>query len=212
MTHAELFAMFCVHAQDDDPRLSLKSPMVEGEYIYATNGHWMVRIPASAYDGTAGEVPLKKNYPKKHLGDMFSAAQQNAGELLALEPIPAPPQCEWCCGSGVLKAQNCKSCGGSGKFNHHQYTYGCAPCEATGRIKPLIEAQWCEYCSGRGLRFGPDDKPARYRGANISPVYLHLLSKLPGAKLAMGPVVSGAHRFTLDGDAEGIVMSCREST
>ena len=179
LNHGQLLQLFAAQPECDI-RNYLWAPMQEDGFAYATNGHWIVRIPMADYDGTGGDITPKGDYPKGPLANVFSKAEAAAGPFAALQDIALPPQCEECGGNGISEGSTCPRCG------------------------------------GYGWTFDLSAPPVLYRGTWFSPVYLYLLSLLPGIEFAVSPPPaadpthqSTASRFRLAGGIEGCLMPCK---
>ncbi len=75
---------FC--EKDEDTRHSLALPVCQGDYVYATDGRIVVRMPANSY---SGEVSKGRSYP----------AVEDLGwdkEVVRWEPVPEPQPCDYC--------------------------------------------------------------------------------------------------------------------
>ena len=104
-------------ANEWEIRDGLKLPFKVGQWVYATNGHLVVRIPAAA----APAVPERNTTQPKNVADLFD--KWHAGVEGAFMPIPALPglePCQMCNGSGVIDSgdygpEQCLNCYGNGK-------------------------------------------------------------------------------------------------
>lgn len=103
---------FC--ANEWELRTYLQRPWRDGEWVYATNGHMMVRVPADAAPDAAVRAANQPNNPP----DMFrKMLDDHQGEFLVMPPLPAETACD--------------SCGGSGTFGLDDEKEECATCLGT---------------------------------------------------------------------------------
>lgn len=176
-------------ASEYDPRKYLRAPWLAGEWVYATNGHLAVRVPAASRPDITATPEKAPN-----VGALFDMAFDRAGEFA---PIPdvKKTQCSHCGGTGRLWAINCPDCDKDtpGEFEHGSYTYDCKNCEDSAAGKGWVEVakedrdaqSWpCERCDGVGLC--RDDSAERIGGAHYATRYLAMLSALPGARIRPG--------------------------
>ena len=111
---------FC--ANERDVREYLQRPFEIDGFVYATNGHMAVRVPAADYPGQAQYTPGK--HPKQ-IVQLFADAAADADKAQPLPIIQEPADCSLCKGTGIMPEhladieaqgpEDCASCGGSGK-------------------------------------------------------------------------------------------------
>lgn len=194
-----LLRSFC--AADFELREWMRQPWLLGEHIYATNGHFMVRVPKG--DLVAGPCSFGEK-----AAAMF--AGQFKGTFEPLPAIPEPEPCETCEGEGKCSRIDCADCDGKGSFEHGRHDYMCKECDGDGEVSdddaPL---RTCRTCWGRGHKLDRDATSIRIGEAAFQATYLHQIAKLPGVVFAAnGPAEAGAFRF--DGGGEGLVMPVRQ--
>ncbi|MGP1682858.1 MAG: hypothetical protein ACTS8S_11085 [Giesbergeria sp.] len=194
-----------------DPRPALKEPWAdaEGTFAYASNGHWMVRVPMCAELAglpkyTAGAYP-------KNAAELFATAHWE--RLTPMAPLPSPEQCPNCAGTGMAHTLVCPCCGGEGEFEHYDYWYGCRLCDGNGEIKapksaPGAVASGCGKCNGQGVGRGGDTL-LPIGVAQAQAAYVWRISQLPNVSIAPGESKLSliGFRFTC---GEGVLMPYRQ--
>ena len=110
-------------ANDSDPREYLWRPWRAGEFVYATNGHLAVRVPAADLPDAA-----ENSKAPKSIADLFAGAfdGREARDFRAMPELPKLIKCLDCKGAGRLECahgaegsreQACESCLGLGYQN-----------------------------------------------------------------------------------------------
>lgn len=117
-TQVALLASFL--ANEWEIRDGLKLPFKIGRWVYATNGHVAVRVPAD----TMPEVPERNTTQPKNVADLFDKWHAGVeGEFLLMPPLPPLVDCPMCHGTGVVHEEygpeQCNNCFGNG----HDWTY-----------------------------------------------------------------------------------------
>ena len=211
---------FC--ANDLDERDYLHTPWRRGQWVYATNGHLAIRVPAAAYPDVA-EVTEKV----PNLGAMFDKTMTGRDlEYLLLPPVPKLRECYDCDGKGKVRAIKCVDCT-DGEFVHGEYLYTCKNCERSpggegwehlpdhceARTNEVLRT--CHTCDGLGfdrrqgcMQLGP---------AKYSNVYLAMFAALPQVRVCPGTAARDKYDderelpaiFTFDG-GHGMLMPFRE--
>lgn len=93
----------------------LQTPWRDGEWVYATNAHIAVRLPADTYSAAERSEKQPNNLPA-----LFNTWHRNVeGEFLLMPPLPDNKQCPECHGSGQWPdseddPEACWRCNGSG--------------------------------------------------------------------------------------------------
>jgi hypothetical protein len=191
---------FC--ANESDPRAYLREPWAHNGYVYATNGHIVVRIPAPESAGVVAEH--KAAATAEGLFAIFPAI-----EGAELPPFTLGEPCHFCEGSGIAYATDCPDCDGEGLFTHGAHDYDCKECDGEGFVdadKIPENKTVCHACYGRGYK--AKRVPVGALGGGFDATYLSWIAALPGALFAArGPEESG--RFTFDG-GEGLLMPMKE--
>ena len=198
MTKSEILAMFVAK---NDIRSYLMKPALIGEYVYASNGHWIVRIPAAEAQAEACESEsFIKNAPA-----VFEKAKQE--NFIPLPAQPEPVKCHHCKGTGMGTGGDCESCEGDGEFYHHDHYYECKSCDGDGCTFQFTRdgKDECPYCDGSGYEIGRDSTIA-FGDSSYASRYLYRLSLLPGIEIATAG--DAAARFRFEG-IEGLLMPVR---
>jgi hypothetical protein len=191
---------FC--ANKSDPRAYLREPWAHKGYVYATNGHIVVRVPAP--DQAEAIAEHKAAATAEGLFATFPAI-----EAQPLPPFTLGEECFFCAGTGEAYSVDCPDCDGEGEFIHGAHDYECKECEGGGFVdaeKIPENKTVCHACYGRGYK--AHRAPVGPMGAGFDASYLSWIAALPGVLFAArGPAESG--RFTFDG-GEGLLMPMRE--
>ncbi len=175
---------FC--ANDNDPRPQLRQPWKHGEWVYATNGHVCVRVPAATMPNVTecDKAPPAHNLFKKHIED-------RPCDFLVLPKIAAPSKCSGCNGRGTVMARKCPSCT-DGTFDHYGNTYECLNCDNSAGGAGWVEADSadavsrpCAWCDGLGADMHKNGN-VPLGESTYSRVYLSWLAKLPQIRVCPG--------------------------
>lgn len=162
---------------EHDIREYVRQPWAHQGYVYATNGHICVRVPAPEHAGTTSEVPIAES-----ARGLFERATNT--EYAPLPPFTPAPVCFQCEGEGHYKQSKCGDCDGEGNFKRGHHEYECRECEGTGWL-PDDEGQKrdCEECWGTG-----HDRRAVDFGNDVfyDARYLAWVKALPGVMFAPG--------------------------
>lgn len=169
----------------DDPRAWVNSPVLDGEHVCATNGHWLIRVGSALVDLPQ---PGGRETAQPNLQKIFAAhwrdLRDNAVPLSALA-LPDPEPCSQCSGSGKWRASDCESCDGEGWFWHFDHEYACKACETTGRARDSeAELSTCDACRGHGICI--EHSVFDVGGQHFSLHYLQLLKRIPGCRFDPG--------------------------
>lgn len=206
MTPREILGSFCepVTVQGS----VLEGPWREGTHAYASNRHWMVRMPAFGMGNLIGRTPAHPTTAV--VAALFAAAPQTG--FAPMETLPKVDPCPRCMGTLTVQTHACLSCAGTGKFTHYGCDYDCAPCEGSGRAwvedsaAPADANEPCIDCSGTGFDLA-QPHIALYGAQWFQPGYLHAIARLPGVTFASGSN-KGPAGFRFDGGGEGVLMPC----
>ncbi|MRR49342.1 MAG: hypothetical protein EG825_00255 [Rhodocyclaceae bacterium] len=203
MNHAEILSLFV--ASKIDHREFMQHPILRGEFIYATNGHVAVRVPAS--NGIASTVCDDKI---KDMQSLFDKARSDVF-LPTFPELPEANKCAVCNGSGIVYP--CPSCDGEGEFEYKWHDYECKECGGYGQVDDGDEDQkeTCEYCAGSGHA----QQPVKVKDFIFDRRYLSKIKDLPGVRFAVqqGFPTEGAippGYFVFDGGGEGLLMPMRK--
>ena len=107
---------FC--ANKYEIRTGLHKPWRDGAWVYATNGHMMVRVPAESLQ----DAPLRDAASQPaNAPTMFRTLLENmSGEFLLMPPLPDDLVCDFCDGGGADDdGDECPECFGT----KHAFTY-----------------------------------------------------------------------------------------
>jgi len=194
----EILAMFVAKV---DSRECLLKPFRIGEFVYATNGHWIARVPG---DGLQADDITDKH--PKNVEALFDAAPTEG--FMPLPKVKNPGVCMTCKGKGFGTTRQCGNCGGRGSFEQDGYDYECQSCDGEGEIFSASTGgpDACPHCYGLGV---PDNSGGTKVGAiTYANRYLWLLRKLPAIQIAPGqPEKSARLRFK---GGEGLLMPYRD--
>ena len=188
-------------ANDSDCREHLRKPWRAGEWVYATNGHLAVRVPAASFPDAQENAKAPTT-----IGDLFARAfDSKAPSDFRLMPDLQPlKKCGWCKGKGRMHSIKCPDCDDDGEFMHGHHTYTCQECEhdpaGPGRLEcsPGDEGAnetACSACYGLGYQ-SRDNGRTNIGDAHYSTVYLHMLAELPQVAICPGEPASTAIRPT----------------
>jgi len=193
--------LFC---GDDENRKPLLNPFNVGDYTYATNGHFGIRIFPKLEEYEKNEKLIKveqiitfDKVDESHWIDI--------PEIGLFEEICICPDCG---GSG--KSNDCPECDGGGDVHWeseygHEYEAICKTCHGKKKVESDVE---CELCAGTG-------KTTRIKniyvgGCLLNGKLLSIMKNLPGIKIAPDAVEKYKPiPFKFDGGI-GIVMPIRE--
>lgn len=194
---------FC--ADHSDHREFLHRPFNNGDYTYASNGHFAIRVPIRSQYGPAREHIVQT------MESAFGAIENR--EFLAVPAFdwPEKPSCVDCEGTGKAIKSTCTECNGEGTVSFsndcNSYHNECITCDGEGQVKPDGD-ETCDSCCGKGKTYGdrfPFDLPDI--GVRVNLIYLDRFLKLPGVQVSGNPE-SHQMCFRFDG-GYGVLMSCR---
>lgn len=179
-------------ANELDPRTHLHKPWKVGKWAYATNGHFVLRVPAE----TQPDAPEATD---KHpdVGAMFDKHMGRDGmEYLRVPSVPALTACFSCHGKGMVRCIKCPDCE-DGEFQHGDHFYTCRNCDQS----PAGEGwQWldedmqdqphqimrvCTDCDGLGFSTRTNSG-TKLGDAHYSNVYLAMFAALPEVRVCPG--------------------------
>ena len=188
---------FC--ASESDPREWMRTPFRVGDYAYATNGHFLVRVAADGLGlselGKGGPINVEE-LVAKNVADKFEPFPK----------LPRPRTCFICSGKGFVLAHTCPDCDGEGEFDHGDHTYECKECDGDGFIYGKGERRTCHECDGRKVE-RHQIHPLGCSSFDLA--YLHHIKRLPGAEIHIRPM-PGCAFFRFDGGG-GLFMPARMS-
>ncbi len=191
---------FC--ANDNDPRPQLRQPWKHGEWVYATNGHVCVRVPAATMPDVAecDKAPAAHNLFTKNL-------EGRQCEFLLMPKIAPLAKCRGCNATGKVRAIKCAACK-DGQFKHYGDTYDCQRCaeSAAGpgwdeRLpfddpSPQDVMRVCYVCDGLGADMRENGNVSLGE-STYSRVYLSWLAALPQVRVCPGSPTSVSPHETI---------------
>lgn len=184
-------------ARKSEVREWMQSPFKTGEWVYATNGHIAVRVPAG------GQELRNDAQPTIDMGKLFRAVVDRVTKI-DLPALPEAEPCWLCCGSGV--AYRCADCGGEGVS---EFT-DCETCGGNGQLSrhdaDATSRQECFECDGSG-----NDRTQEVVVTDrlYARRYLAKIAALPGLAFHQTPDRSEPAFFTFSG-GEGLLMPLRK--
>lgn len=195
---------FC--AKDNDEREYLRAPWVADGWVYATNGHLCVRVPAKDRPDITQQAD---KHPKPAaLFDKWFAGDE---PFLVFPPLPDTEKCRACDGDGWHCAAKCPQCD-DGAFDRMGHTYQCLNCEGS-----FVKSGWmhvedgetetrlaCEVCFGRGA----DAATHKIGECAFELVYLHWMASLPQARIRLNEPEKDPAAILFDG-GQALVMPKR---
>jgi hypothetical protein len=193
MTAKEMLELFC--AGIDEGRNILCNPFNQGEYTYATNGHFAIRFPKIEGYDVEGAPDIEKVWPKA------IPTEEQWVDIPDIENI----ECECCDGKGI--GYICPDCEGRSRILFtseygYEYSVECRMCNGTGNIKAK-----CKDCMGTGRASTVDN--VNIKGTLFDANLLIVLKLLPCVKIAPEAVKKyTAVPFKFDG-GEGLIMPKR---
>jgi hypothetical protein len=177
---------FC--ATEPDPRKYLHEPWRDDRWVYATNGHLVVRVPY-----TDQAVP-ERTSKHPNVADMFKRViDDRACEFMVMPPIPEPDKCKHCDGVGFVWSAKCPDCV-DGEFVHRGWTYDCKNCQGSdagpGRVDVRegdhnAERTPCAHCDFNGYELNRNGG-TQIGEAHYATVYLWFLAQLPQCRVRPG--------------------------
>lgn len=175
---------FCADA--NDPSDYLRSPWKHGEWVYATNGHLCVRVPAASMPEVAecAKAPPAQNLFHKHI-------EQRACDFLLMPKLRPLLLCDRCDGKGTVGVIRCPACT-DGTFDHYGDTYDSQNCEGSAagpgwveRYGSSVEQRPCDPCGGLGADMRTNGN-VHLGESTYSLVYLSWLAALPEIRVCPG--------------------------
>lgn len=178
---------FC--ADENDPREYLQKPWRDGGWVYATNGHLVLRIPDNGAPDTPERTDKHPAVPamfRKYLED-------RACEFLVMPSIPEPNKCTHCGGAGFVWAKNCPDCV-DGEFTHGDYGYDCKNCMRSAAGPGKLDAdkgdkgakrEPCAHCDFNGYPLNSNGG-TQIGTAHYATVYLWTMAQLPECRVCPG--------------------------
>jgi hypothetical protein len=215
MTNATIdLSKFCAFSKADS-RTVLHAPFKVGDFIYASNGHMGVRVPAAGWPEEVRE-PAGEHETKVAaiVVGVFAKHAEASHPAVAL-PELRTQRCRACKGAGFTWGSKCDSCDGEGSFQRHGYDYECKACDGDGydeceKDHPGAEKQPCRACFSTGLAHLPGEEHSLVGSSAVRTAYLAAVARLPGVTVHPNPDdphIPVLARF--DGGI-GLLMPCRE--
>ena len=168
-------------------RIHLQRPWRKGDWVYATNGHLLVRVKPEMVADAAQETLRQPDVEA-----LFTRYLDGCSDLQFI-PMPTTPQpdpCPNCGGKGNAWSVLCPDCN-EGTFMRGNHEYDCRNCADSSagpgwvdssEDNPQAKIVACHECDGLGssIRFNGNF----YIGdAGYSLVYAYMVSQLPGPVL-----------------------------
>lgn len=181
---------FC--AGERDPREYLRAPWRQGQWVYATNWHLVIRVPAAAMPDAVEGGPKHPN-----TAAMFAKHLESGDrEFLPMPAIDAPTVCGYCGGKVKVWAVTCPDCE-DGTFMHGDHEYDCKNCDGSdagpgwldsSNDNPEAVEKQCHHCDFNGYSLVGNGcqqlGPAHY--ANV---YLWHFAQFPKCRICPGDPV-----------------------
>lgn len=185
-----------------DPRPFIQRPVLWGGYLWATNSHMAVRIPA---DGEESALYGSTQSAVVSMLNLFSGIPWIRGNFFPITDERIDNPCGNCVGTGriaVERDEKCGECDGHGHFHHGQHTYICRECHGDGTVGMATgEMVDCPHCNGDGVRHY-----AKIGNLYFNAAYIDTIKSLPSVVMWTPNATHGAAGFRFDG-GEGIIMS-----
>jgi hypothetical protein len=182
-----------------DAREYIRRPILRDGWVYATNGHIMVRVPwAEDIDAVESAIPK---------GMSFLLDTNRRDTYVEFPAIPPAEACASCSGFG--SAYKCPNCGRTGEFCRGDEEYQCKRCAGSGQVDAGDEANVvpCDACEGTGKWLY---QPVQVGGTRFARRYMDLIGSLPGVKFAPHPISEYAPAYFVFDGGEGLLMSMRK--
>jgi len=189
---------FC--ATESDTRAYMRAPFRRGDFVYATNGYLVVRVPACATPD-AGSLPDDQLPRMPAMFDCIDKAPRFS--WVELPAVINAARCGRCRGAARLRVHACESCDGQGSFDRDGFQYDCKACDGEGFHENGDGAKSvdCPRCCGLGFDraqwqdLDPGDGLPKVR---VNAGYLAWLATLPSVVMAPQDP-GGLVRFQFDG-------------
>lgn len=195
----EIVMKFCGKAGDTR---GFDTPTSDSKYVYATNGHIIIRVDRDLYTGqVAGNSKLSDM--QRHL----SAIKSFEFKPLQLT-LPPPITCRLCGGLGHVI--ECEDCDGEGWFEHGGYDYRCKNCRGDG-VHPSEKNKHtkpCDDCEGTGNDLS---QPVMVDNVYFQRRYIDLLLNLDGIKVSIR-YSSKASFFTFNNGCGAIMALIKQAS
>lgn len=207
MNTQELLQPFCAVS---DVRYYLNHIFKKGDFLCASNGHCLVRMPD---DGTVEIHPetLENTINIDRVLNIEAWPQDGFVPFEFAEP-EIIEKCHTCNATGkTFQKEECDECDGDGEFEHGTNTYECKECDGSGKLRINHgEKTACEDCNGTGINYAyltiPDGRLFNHQ-------YLLKLKALPGITYlpdhSDGEHGSVSMRFKFD-NGLGLLMPVRK--
>ena len=193
---------FC---RPDDVRDICRRPHTDGEFVYATNGHYAVRVNAADYSGDAPLMDDTKSMNTLH--NFFSNIESKTFTAFPSFIVPELVTCGVCGGAGTVcecpeclgtGEDICRCCGGY---------VDCDNCSGDGHIEGDDES--CRECFGEGEVPVNRDWSVPFGSSLANFRYLQLFQSLPNVEASISQFDESPIRFRFDG-GYGVLMPIRK--
>jgi hypothetical protein len=175
-------------ATESDPREHLRAPWRDGSWVYATNGHLVIRVPAAGL-----EAPERSDKHPDTAALFRKYIEDRPCDFLLMPPLAEPEKCSRCDGAGFVYAIACPDCT-DGTFWHGDWQYDCQNCAGTAagpgwvdaaKDAPRAQRRPCDHCDFNGYHVGHGGA-TQIGEAHYATVYLWELAKLPQCRICPG--------------------------
>ena len=186
----------------EDFRIDLALPFKKGEYIYASNGKYCIRIKETPEFTT--DVVSKVDISV--LGWEMIDKVKNWILLMPIVQDEAFKNCRKCNGTG--RAKICGKCSGEGEVEcEYGFNHECPRCNGEG-VCDNGKAESCEWCGGTG-KVHDEEKKLLIGNNNVSAGQLYELQKVCG-EILIGDVDYGIPVPLRFNGGDGLIMPCRK--
>lgn len=153
---------------NDEIRPYMAHPFIQGGYVYATEGHWLIRIPISIVPDTVLCQYTEQDMPNctAVIPDEFDMDETITYNMVraVFDSVPMEKVCN-------TELVECKECYGTGMVTYTYYASDCKAYEMEGE---------CPMCEGSGTV--EEDNPDDYKIAKDERALISIKDRLVYAK------------------------------